>query len=178
MNGRFSIKSMYQKLLGSHEKVNWRRLICNNKATPKSLIITWLTLWGRLPTLDRLFTWKVVSTNVCPLCANCPESVQHLFFECSYSADIWQKVLVALQFSRTPSTFDLELRWMISVAKRTSARCKLLMMFFAECIYSIWLQRNAKVFTQTCLSPADVLKEIKFRVACKATDDQKQLLLF
>ena len=32
----FSIKEAYKKLRGSYVKVDWRRLLCNNKATPKS----------------------------------------------------------------------------------------------------------------------------------------------
>ncbi|XP_021857201.2 uncharacterized protein [Spinacia oleracea] len=93
---KFSIKLMYQALLGNHEKVTWRRILCNNSATPKSFFITWLTLWNRLPTKDRLLTWKVVTDDQCPLCSKCSESVSHLFFECDYATSIWQKVLHSL----------------------------------------------------------------------------------
>ncbi|XP_056685474.1 uncharacterized protein [Spinacia oleracea] len=168
---------MYQRLLGPFEKVRWRRLIWQNKASPKSLFITWVAIWGRLPTLDRLLRWKVVASNICPLCRNQSESVQHLFFECGYSAVIWSHVLRSLQFTRTVGKFDYEMTWMMKAAKRIGDRFKLLINYFAECIYGIWLQRNAKVFTGSCRSPHEMLKDIKFRVACRATDRQQQLLL-
>ncbi|XP_021865205.2 uncharacterized protein [Spinacia oleracea] len=132
----FSIKSMYQKLCVVHVKVPWRRVICNNQATPKSQFIMWLTLWGRLPTLDRLFKWNIAASDKCPVCTASTESV-------------WQKVLKLLQFSRPPGGFTSELQWVI----KSSKMGELLMMFFAECIYSVWLNRNDKVLNQHCKTP-------------------------
>ncbi|XP_056685521.1 uncharacterized protein [Spinacia oleracea] len=135
----FSIKTMYQLLMGPCEKVRWRRLIWHNQASPKSLFISWVTIWGRLPTLDRLLTWKVVNNNVCPLYCCSHESVQHLFFECGYSAAIWSHVLTSLHFYR-----PVEM-----------PRCSLR---FVEAL-------------------KNMLKEIKYSVDCRASDNQKALLL-
>lgn len=66
---KFSIKLMYQALLGNHEKVNRRRIVCNNSATPKSRFITWLALWKRLPGKDILMSWNVVTSDFCPPCS-------------------------------------------------------------------------------------------------------------
>ncbi|XP_056688153.1 uncharacterized protein [Spinacia oleracea] len=94
--GQFSIKSMYQALLGEHEKV------------PR----------GRI----------VVTGDLCPLYSKCSESVSHLFFDCEYASGIWQK-------------------------------------------------RNDMVFNQRCRDPKEFMQDIKFRVACRASDSQKQFLL-
>ena len=173
--GKFSIKLMYKHLLGVHDKVPWKRVVCNNKASPKSVFITWLALWNRLPTRDRLLAWKIVTANSCPLCSTMPESTGHLFFECSYSAAVWGKILQQLQFHRNPAPFDQELAWILKATKRTGDRYKLLLMFFSESVYGIWLQRNEMVFNQQCRSPADLVHDIQFRVACRATDSQKLL---
>lgn len=173
----FSIKTMYHLLMGPSDKVSWRRIIFHNKASPKSLFISWLAILGRFPTLDRLIKWKVVDTNVCPMCSCVPESVLHLFFECCYSTAVWSHVIVSLQFHRPASQLDNEVVQITRAVKRSGDRFKLLLMFFAECIYGIWLQRNAKVFTKSCRSPYDLLREIKYRVACRATDQQQSILL-
>lgn len=76
----FSINLMYQKLSGDDLKVPWRRVVSHNPATPKSLFILWIAIWRRLPTLDRLLRWKVVTSDVCPICQSCVESIDHLFF--------------------------------------------------------------------------------------------------
>lgn len=42
--GCFSIKLLYRKLCGDHPKVPWRRLLCNNLATAKSIFIMWIAI--------------------------------------------------------------------------------------------------------------------------------------
>lgn len=116
--------------------------MCNNSATPKSLFITWLALWNRLPTKDRPMTWKVITDDQCPLCSKSSESVSYLFFEREYATGFWQKILHSLQFSRRPLTFEQELTWILKATKRTGDRHKILLMYFAECIYGVWIQRN------------------------------------
>lgn len=39
--GQFSISKMYFKLLGPVPHVPWKRIFCNNGASPKSVFITW-----------------------------------------------------------------------------------------------------------------------------------------
>ncbi|XP_056688098.1 uncharacterized protein [Spinacia oleracea] len=89
----------------------------------------------QLPTKDRLLQWKVVTDDLCPLCSKCPESVSHLFFHCEFAAG------------------------------RTGDRHKLLLMYFAKCVYGIWIQRNEMVFNHKCRDPKAVLQDVKFRVA-------------
>lgn len=175
--GEILYQKMYQCLMGDHVKVPWRRVMCNNRATHKSLFITQLALWNRLPTRDRLLTWKVTTTDSCPLCTIKKESASHLFFQCDYSAAVWNEIIHNLQFCRRATTFDQELVLVLKATKRPGDRHKLLLMYFAECIYSIWLQRNEMVFNQNCRSPSGILLEIKFRVSCRATDSQKLLLM-
>lgn len=43
-NGNYSIKLMYHQLQGNFNKVRWRRLICNNKSSPKVVFILWLAV--------------------------------------------------------------------------------------------------------------------------------------
>lgn len=83
-NGAFSIKKAYMKLLGTHSKVSWRGLVCNNLASPKSVFILWLMVQNRLATRDRLLSWKIQCSAACGLCDSADESVEHLFYQCSY----------------------------------------------------------------------------------------------
>ncbi|XP_021836755.2 uncharacterized protein [Spinacia oleracea] len=157
---------MYQSLTGNHPKVPWRRILCNNHSTPKSQFILWLALWRRLPTLDRLIKWKAVDSDICVLCNSNIESAEHLFFECPTSSLVWQKILSLLQLSRPTGGFTYEIQWMLKSS--TGGKHQLLMIFFAESIYSIWLNRNDRIFNQHCKPPTELFKEIQFRVAAKA----------
>lgn len=87
-------------------KVSWRRLICNNKASPKSIFILWLSLWNRLVTKDRLIRWGINCDPICILCLEHQESVQHLCFECPYAKEIWSRILVLLKLNKLVLCFD------------------------------------------------------------------------
>lgn len=55
----FSIKKLYLKIQGEHTQVRWKRIICNNKASPRALFVTWSARHSRLATKARLFKWWV-----------------------------------------------------------------------------------------------------------------------
>lgn len=47
---KFSIKEIYKAFRGDYQKVEWRRLTCNNAACPKWIFILYLALQSRLLT--------------------------------------------------------------------------------------------------------------------------------
>ncbi|XP_021724905.1 uncharacterized protein LOC110692214 [Chenopodium quinoa] len=167
-NGSFSIKEMYKHLQSDLEKVSWSRVLCQNQASPRSLFTTWLAVNNRLPTRDRLAVWGIVAIVNCCLCNAAPESVEHLFFQCDFSAQIWSMALKALQFNRNPSPFSNELAWAFKSAKRRFAKHQLFLMYFAESLYAIWLYRNDQIFNQNHINmtAAVLFREISFKVAC------------
>lgn len=63
----FSTK-MYISMRGLFQKMEWRRLVCNNQGMPKWTFILILALHGKLPTKNRLAKWGVVTDKICPLC--------------------------------------------------------------------------------------------------------------
>ncbi|XP_056690457.1 uncharacterized protein [Spinacia oleracea] len=142
----FGCMPLVEGLCGLHTKVPWRRVVCNNAVTPKSLFILWLVMWKRIPTLDMLIKWNIVSSDSCLLCSSDSESGEHFFFGCGFSSQIWQKILDLLHFRRLASYFTTELEWIITCSKKGGDRQKQLVMFFVEALYSIWLNRNDKLY--------------------------------
>lgn len=53
-NEKFSLRKVYNMLQGPIQKVDWRRLIYNNKANPKSKFVLWLTIHNRLAIVNRI----------------------------------------------------------------------------------------------------------------------------
>lgn len=127
--------------------------------------------------MDRLFKWGVVDSEVCPVCSMGTETIEHLSFACTLSCRVWQKVLDLLHFKRRPESFDNEMQWLIKSCKRSGSRHKLLGMFFAECIYSIWLNRNDVVYNQVCKTPERLFRQIQFHVASRSSDALSSTLL-
>ncbi|XP_059315596.1 uncharacterized protein LOC132066268 [Lycium ferocissimum] len=91
--GKFQIKCAYKMLRGAVTLVPWRGLVCHNVACPKHVFILWLALLGRMRTKDLLLKWGMGINGTCVLCNNQPETIEHLYFECTYSHEIWLRVL-------------------------------------------------------------------------------------
>ncbi|XP_048502877.1 uncharacterized protein LOC125498668 [Beta vulgaris subsp. vulgaris] len=173
---KFSIKKAYNQMQENFERVNWRRLICNNQATPKSKFILWLALLSRLTTTDKVSKWSRDCITLCKLCGVQDESVQHLFFDCDYSKSVWATTLHYLGLS--PVNFAVgELRRAIQKARSKRSKDKLYVMLYTECLYAIWLQRNCKHFKGTNLSPPAVIQEVLFKVACNCNENDRYRLL-
>lgn len=90
---------LYKHLRGNFVTDPWKRLLCNNTASPKSVFITWMAAQHKLVTKDRLLQWGLSIDPVCVLCGVAPEIIHHLFFQC-YTTDIWEKFLKLLGVSR------------------------------------------------------------------------------
>ena len=56
----------------------------------QSSFFTWLAAHNRLATGDRILWWNPQADPVCWLCKSEVESRDHLFFECSYSKEVWK----------------------------------------------------------------------------------------
>ena len=172
----FSIKKMYQLLCGVFPKTPWRKIICNSKASPRALFITWMALYGRLSTLDRLIAWGIQVSPICYLCKVENESIQHLFFECPYVSTIWRTMLNMLHISRSVSGLQTEVHHCVKMASTKTARSRIYLLLFVETIYCVWRQRNARAHEGAELPADRVVHEIVFRANCRCTDSDKHLL--
>ncbi|XP_010674814.1 uncharacterized protein LOC104890895 [Beta vulgaris subsp. vulgaris] len=174
----FSIKKVYKVMLGDHEHVHWKRVACNNKASPKALFVTWLILHGRLATKDRLFTWGITNDDHCPLCNEASESISHLFFECPFSRASWNACQQQLKEVVTVRALTEEINVVALKSKRSGAKAQLYCMMFAETMYQIWLQRNAKIFGGLMLDTVANFRQICFRVASRCNECTRKFMLW
>ena len=86
--------SFEKKIPGSRWKSIWFR----HKIT-KYAFLPWLVTQNRLATGDRMLAWNIGANLSCVLCQNVMESRDHLFFECSYSGEVWPKLMWGLPHS-------------------------------------------------------------------------------
>ncbi|XP_056685584.1 uncharacterized protein [Spinacia oleracea] len=89
---KYSIQKVYQKLVQQHEKVPWGSAVWNRASIPKTRVICWLMVQGRLQTRERLHKIGVCNTTTCLLCEAKDETHPHFFFDCEYSRRCLQGV--------------------------------------------------------------------------------------
>ncbi|XP_010675064.1 uncharacterized protein LOC104891114 [Beta vulgaris subsp. vulgaris] len=176
-NQEFSIKNLYKLMQGEHDHVHWKRIICNNKASPKSLFVTWLILHGRLATKDRLCSWGIINDDIFPLCNEASESISHLFFACPFSREIWKTCQQQLKEVVNLRSLSDEVNIVALKSKTNGSKARLYCMMFVEAMYQIWLQRNAKVYGGLILDTLSNFRQICFRVASRCSECNRQLLL-
>jgi hypothetical protein len=71
-------------------EIDWWKLMWFPLAIPKQAFILWLVMQDRLLTGDRLCKMGYKGNVQCVYCHNQIESMEHLFFECSFSYRIWK----------------------------------------------------------------------------------------
>lgn len=146
--GKFQINRAYKMLRGEVTNVPWRTVVCHNATSPKHIFILWLALLGKMRTKDRLISWGLDIAASCILCNNQPESLEHLYFDCYYSKEVWKRLLHWLGWQRRALPWAHE--W------RLAPKNVLLKACFAAVVYEIWTERNSHIFknkssTHVCL---------------------------
>ena len=99
-------------------KKEWHRLLWTSLIIPKHVIVAWMAVLNRLPIMDRMIAWGLEVDGVCKLCRNGMESRDHLFFDCSFSKEVWGAGLQLCGLNRSILGWNAELEWGIRRLKR------------------------------------------------------------
>ncbi|GJQ95744.1 zinc finger, CCHC-type containing protein [Tanacetum coccineum] len=123
-----------------------------SKAIPSSrhAIRTWLVMRHRLKTQDRLKQWDVrndldLASLRCPLCKNQQDTHEHLFFECSYAAQVWKLVLCKAELPIIPPMWSDNLGWLLHMAHKNNTTCIVGRLLVAASSYYVWQERNNRI---------------------------------
>jgi len=150
---------MFQLVQGVFPKLRWK-LVCNTPSAPKWLFIMMLVAHGRLYTKDKMIHWGISVNPVCPLCESENESISHLFFQCSVSASVWNKLLQWLGQRRQAKAWEEELTLAVNHHNGNSVATTIYRMALTGCIYYMWQERNQIVFQGKRRKISDLVKRI------------------
>lgn len=87
--GLFSASKTWASLHPSPPPAPWHKTVWFKEIIPKQAFIVWVLMWDRLSTRDKLLNWGISVFPDCVLCGSMHETSSHLFFECSYKAEVW-----------------------------------------------------------------------------------------
>ncbi|XP_018480196.2 uncharacterized protein LOC108851288 [Raphanus sativus] len=103
---RFSTKNTWLLICGSKLQVNWYSTVWFPSSTPKYSFMVWIAMHNRLSTGEKMLLWNSGINPGCVLCQHQLETREHLFFECSYSQEIWQNLTHKILPSRFSSRWQ------------------------------------------------------------------------
>lgn len=156
----FSSHVTWDRLRISTPEVDWYDTVWFKEEIPRCSFITWLSMLGRLPTKDRLLSWGVSVPAACVLCSNGIESHQHIFFECSYSVDVWSRFCGRFITSPPPDLPAIVALIANYQGQFPSQVKPLLKLILQVIIYNLWREHNARIFKNVSLPPGSFFKKV------------------
>lgn len=146
-------RSGFKKRFSNHEtwllccqertEVDWDKGIWFSHCTPKFSFMIWLAMLNKLSTLDRVATWNRGTNPTCVLCSVEVETRDHLFFKCSYSTMIWEKLVKGIMKRRYSDNWSFITNMIVdSGMEPISTFC---FRYSFQCaLYTVWFERNRR----------------------------------
>ncbi|GJT41808.1 hypothetical protein Tco_0941673 [Tanacetum coccineum] len=144
----FCVSMVWSSIRPRNDKVNWFAAVWFDLCIPRHAFNLWLVVKQKLKTQDRVAWWDVSGSlsSVCPLCDLVPDSHDHLFFECSFSQQVWNQVKSYAGLSTSSPVFSQIMSIVVPFAARKSSRSIIAKLVIAASAYFIWQERNWRLF--------------------------------
>jgi hypothetical protein len=160
-NGQISTSAIWERRRIQYPKVIWHNLVWKRPTCQRYSLLLWQVLLGKLPTMEQLMKKGILGPNICPLCMKNSENINHLFFSCEYSAQIWTDLLHKMGIHRHPkSSFTLEVDSFIRSFTLHGPGTMLAFNSFRCAVWWIWKERCNRIFNGTIRSPIQTLTSI------------------
>ncbi|GJY19324.1 reverse transcriptase domain, reverse transcriptase zinc-binding domain protein [Tanacetum coccineum] len=169
----FSVAVAWDSIRPRSSTVSWYKLVWYPRSIPCHAIHLWLAIKRKLKTQDSLKQWDVGSNTDlsllrCLLCNMQPDSHDHLFFECAFSAQIWNHLKPYMRMFNIPPSLSSIVTFLVPLASKKSARVIIVKQVFAASCYFIWQERNNRLFAQQRRSSNQVIDSIISTVRLKS----------
>ncbi|XP_020254098.1 uncharacterized protein LOC109831171 [Asparagus officinalis] len=164
-NSKIKISDIYSRLSPNTPQVAWHDTVWEDLSYPKHQFILWLAVQDKLQTQDRLLRHGIIQNSVCKLCdCSISESRNHLFFECNLSKKVWNGIMEWLNFKWRSCDWHTLLNWFNFRLRGKGMKQKIKRMAFAATVYTIWNERNCRIFNLESKAPDILMKNIKIDV--------------
>lgn len=166
----FSVKSILRSIysLGQEDYPPYA-LAWNKKVPPKIQVFLWAALRGRILIRCNLRSQCLLPEGVSELCVLCEEgeeSVDHLLSACPYATGIWCLFinLTECPWAMNTTIGKTVIQWKGGpfVRRRRVAWSLIL----AAIMWAIWKERNTRIFLGKSGSTVEVFEKAKWNLAC------------
>lgn len=148
-------------------------------APSKVKFFAWLAIQDRIWTADRLARRGWPNCQLCPLCKREQESGLHLFVKCRFTLRLWNLVNEWAHLEELDtSTWHLEdslKEWWVNRSSKSTPNRKAMASLTMLLGWTIWNERNARVFRQKSMPPTILLNNIKSEAILWVTAGAKKL---
>ncbi|XP_071728294.1 uncharacterized protein [Rutidosis leptorrhynchoides] len=142
----YSTKQVWRDLRANGSFKDWYHVVWFKQLVPKDAFILWLVICDRLPTQERISKWKPSFNSLCPLCGRIPDSIDHLFFECCYSRNVWKIMKSMILFQGLTCKIGDIITSMSNYPFKNQIWSVITRLVIAAAVYYIWQERNKRLF--------------------------------
>ncbi|GAV85039.1 hypothetical protein CFOL_v3_28479, partial [Cephalotus follicularis] len=89
------------------------------------------------------------------------EDQEHLWFQCPYSREVWNKCLINCNVVRTILPLDQEISWDQNHMKGKGFHIWIRRLALNATVYHLWLERNRRVFRNDYKPKENIIKAIR-----------------
>lgn len=156
---QFNASKTWATLNPAPPSVAWHKSVWPKVRIPKHAFLAWVVILNRLPTRDRLRHWGLSVPANCLLCGRVDECRDHIFFQCSFSQEVWSSFFNSTSFT-PPIDFEAAIDWLRTTPPNIKVRniCNLLTQAI---VYVLWRERNSRLHSSTRKPSQLLVKEIK-----------------
>ncbi|XP_074283365.1 uncharacterized protein LOC141607914 [Silene latifolia] len=165
-HGKFRVTAAYSYLRGAVLAGPWTTALTHPRIVPSHKIICSLAAQQKLATVDNLQSRGFYMVNRCSLCEISLEDHAHLFFNCSFSKDVWQQLLQWMGMHRAGSCLLAELE-QANFRSKHNWRMAWFCTSLAAAVYQIWNERNSRLFRGRKAAVTEIVSRVKFLVSTR-----------
>lgn len=155
---KFSTGFFYDCLREVTASLPWVKSVWIKGGIPRHSFLCWLFCLNRCPTKNRLIQWGINTDPTCLLCQTAPESRDHLYYQCSFSWDLWQCVAQRCQFTAaqqwTQTVTDLQ------SLPAAGSYTQLVLLAWQSTMYYLWAERNNRLHNSSFRSGDSIFLQI------------------
>ena len=97
----------------------------------------------------------------CPLGLSYTESVEHLFFKCDKTREVWREIKTWLGLRRIITTIPSAIKWILKERSGVAVIRKVRSLALITMLSLMWRARNALIFDRAPFEPKHVIFEVK-----------------
>ncbi|XP_021994626.1 uncharacterized protein LOC110891242 [Helianthus annuus] len=184
----FSTSCVWDSIRYKETEVVWSTIVWFAQCIPRHAFLMWLIMRGKLLTQDKILKWdlsrrKNMNMMCCLLCYANHDSHSHLFFECNYSTKVWAIVKRKVGMDSVQPKWADIVDWLITRSKSKLAKDYVARVVVAATAYTIWQERNARIFKNQLRPPetvgAHIIQLVRYKLMgarLKNTGNVRRLL--
>ncbi|XP_057947888.1 uncharacterized protein LOC131143512 [Malania oleifera] len=140
-------------------KVPWFKEVWKNGSTPKHAFTLWLGIKGKLLTSDKICRGN--DDHNCAFCKNETETINHVFFSCSFSSQVWDSIGKWLGIERSMSTLKAAAKWLHKEVKGNGIGVVGKRVGLATTVFFLWHIRNKMRFEHKAIETKELIEVIE-----------------